>query len=361
MSVAILIVSFLAVSSFGSEVRAATMQQQWENLVAAAKKEGRLSLWGPSSADARIQIPAAFKKRFGITVDYLSGGARRLIPRVRFERRARQYNRDVAIAGSTLQLLLDEDMLEPIRPGLIHPDATDTSKWKLGRLFFVDSQQQYLLRISMYTNPLRVINTTHVKPEDVSWQGLLNPKWKGKISTQDPRGGRGAGAGNATYILYQLGEEYFTRLYKGQQIVFTGDARQQADWLARGTYPIAIGIRKASFARLKKDGFPLMMVPNTPEVPGFSTAGNGYVVLFNRAPHPNAAKLFVNWLLSRDGHEVFNRAVSQPGMRNDLDDSWAEKATILQPGWNYLDTDALDFRENIEPELVKRMQELLGK
>ena len=41
-----------------------------------------------------------------------------------------------------------------------------------------------------------------------------------------------------------------------------------------------------------------MMVPNTTEVPGFSTAGNGYVVLFNRAPHPNAAKLFVNWLLS---------------------------------------------------------------
>ena len=252
-------------------------------------------------------------------------------------------------------------MLEPIRPGLIHPDAADASKWKLGRLFFLDSEQQYILRMSMFTSPLRVINTAHVKPEDVSWQGLLNPKWKGKISTQDPRGGRGAGAGNATYILYQLGEEYFTRLYKGQQIVFAGDARQQADWLARGTYPISIGIRKASFARLKKDGFPLMMVPNTTEVPGPSATGNGYVVLFNRAPHPNAAKLFVNWLLSRDGHEVFNRTVSQPGMRNDLDDSWAEKATILRPGWNYLDTDALDFRENVEPELVKRMQKLLGK
>ena len=111
---------------------------------------------------------------------------------------------------------------------------------------------------------------------------------------------------------------------------------------------------------MKKDGFPVMMVPNTREVPGFTTAGNGYVGLLNRAPHPNAAKLFVNWVITKDGHEVFNRAVSQPGMRSDLDDSWTIKETIVQPGLNYLETDSIDFAENVEPKLIKRMKELLS-
>jgi iron(III) transport system substrate-binding protein len=252
-------------------------------------------------------------------------------------------------------------MLDPVRPVLIHPDAAVAAKWKGGGLFLLDEHQQYILRLSMYTTPLRVINTGTVKAGEVSWKGLLDPKFKGKISSMDPRGGRGAGAGNATYILHQLGEEYFTRLYVGQQIALAGDDRQQADWLGRGIYPIAIGLRKAEFATLKKDGFPVTMLPNTEDVPGYSTAGGGYVGLVNRAPHPNAAKLFINWLITQEGHEVFNRALGVPGIRSDLEYPWVFKETLLQTGWRYLDTDTRDFKENLEPKLVKRMKELLSR
>ncbi len=103
------------------------------------------------------------------------------------------------------------------------------------------------------------------------------------------------------------------------------------------------------------------MLPNTEDVPGNSTSGAGYVTLVKNAPHPHAAKLFINWLLTREGQQVFNRAMGVPALRNDLDDSWAIKETIVQPGWKYLDTNNLHFRESVEPKLIKRMKELLSK
>lgn len=338
----------------------ASEQQQWEELVSAAKKEGRLTLLGPAEPDARVQIPGAFKNRFGVTVEYIGARGQEAVARLQAEHLAGQYYFDVVIAGTQIENLRKAGAFDPIRPVLIHPDASDTSKWKLGGLFFLDPPKQYLLRLSIYTTPLRVINTDYVKPEEVSWQGLLDPKWKGKVSTYD-LSGAGTGRGQAVYLLHRFGEDYFTRLYVGQQVVTTRDRRQQSLWLARGVYPIAIALDKREYAELKKDGFPVAMLPNTKEVPGNSTSGSGYASLVKKAPHPNAARLFVNWLITREGQEVFNRAMGVPALRADLDDSWAVKETIVQPGSDYLDTDNLEFREEIEPRLIKRIRELLSK
>ena len=344
---------------FPSAAGAATWQQGWDELVAAAKKEGRLVLFGPPDPEVRVQIPALFKNRFGITVEYVGGRGQEVNARLQAEHAAGQHYFDAALGGTTLDALRKSDSLEPVRPALFHPDAQDGTKWKLGGLFFLDPAKQYLMRLSIYTTPLRVINTDQVKPEEVSWQGLLDPKWKSKISTYD-LSGPGTGRGQAVYLLHKFGEDYFTKLYRGQQVVTTRDRRQQSLWLARGVYPIAIALDKGEYAELKKDGFPVAMLPNTKDVPGNSTSGSGYATLLKRAPHPNAAKLFVNWLITREGQEVLNRAAGVPALRADLDDSWAIKETIVQPGWDYLDTDNLEFRENVEPKLIKRMQELLA-
>lgn len=335
-------------------------QQQWEELVSAAKKEGRLTLLGPAEPEARVQLPAAFKDRFGVTVEYIGARGQEAVARLQAEHLAGQYYFDVVIAGTQIENLRKTGAFEPIRPVLIHPDASDSSKWKLGGLFFLDPPKQYLLRLSIYTTPLRVINTDYVKPEELSWQGLIDRKWKGKISTYD-LSGPGTGRGQAVYLLHRFGEDYFTRLYVGQQVVTTRDRRQQSLWLARGVYPIAIALDKREYAELKKDGFPVAMLPNTKEVPGNSTSGSGYTGLVKKAPHPAATKLFLNWLITKEGQEVFNRAMGVPALRNDLDDSWVIKESIVQPGWDYLDTDNLEFREEIEPKLIKRMKELLSK
>lgn len=339
----------------------ASGQEQWSQLAAAAKKEGRLVLFGPAVPDVRVQVPAAFKERFGVTVEYIAGSGREGMARLRAEQQGGLYHFDAVImGGTTLDRIQRAEMLDPLRPLLIHPDAGEGSKWKTGGIFFLDAPKQYVMRLSMYTNPTRFINSEHVKPEDATWERLLSPKWKGKIAAHDP-GPSGSGQGHAAYILHQLGEEYFTKLYLGQQIVLTQEQRQLADWLARGTYPIAIALSTSHFARLKKDGFPVMVLPGTKEVPGFSTAGFGYAGLPKKAPHPNAAKLFINWLITKDGQEVYNRALGVPGMRTDLDESWTIREYILQLGFNYLDSDSTDYVENVEPKLIKRVKELLSK
>jgi iron(III) transport system substrate-binding protein len=326
--------------------------------VAAAKKEGSLVLFGSAAGNARVQIPAAFKEKFGITVEYVAGGARDILARLQAEQKAGQHNFDVVMAGNTIQLLQKEKMLESLASSLIHPDGTDASKWKIGRLY-LDPEQPYLVPLSMYTAPLRVINIDHVKPEEVTWQGLLQPKWRGKITALDPQ--EGAGLAYPLVILHQLGEDYFKKLYVGQQVVFTRDTRQQADWVARGTYPISLGMDKGEFARLKQDGFSVAMLPNTKDVPGISTAGTSYVGLLTEAPHPHAARLFINWLITKEGHEAFNRIAGLPGMRRDLSDSWALKETILQPGWNYLDSDAPSYQQELRPKYAQRIKELLSR
>jgi hypothetical protein len=85
-----------------STVCAASSQQQWDELVAAAKKEGRLVLFGSTEAEPRLRIPAAFRGRFGIVVEYLGGRGGEIATRIQSEQRAGQYYFDVAIAGTNL-------------------------------------------------------------------------------------------------------------------------------------------------------------------------------------------------------------------------------------------------------------------
>jgi iron(III) transport system substrate-binding protein len=335
-------------------------QQQWDQLVAAAQQEGRLAIAGPAFAQLRQQLPVDFRQRFGITVEYTGGRGAETASRLLAEQQAGLYNYDVAIVGTNLEHLYEHQALDPVRPILIHPDAADDAKWKLGGLYFLDPDGRYIMRVSSFAPPQRVINTALVRPEEASWQGLLDPKWRGRIATTDPMG-TGSGEGNASYILHALGDDYFARLYVGQQVVFTRDDRQLGDWVAHGTYPVSIGLNASEYSRLKSDGLPVAYLPNPPEAPGYLSSGSGYVGLLKNAPHPNAAKLFLNWLVSKEGQEAYNRAYGWPSARADLDDSWAVPETIPQPGLTYLDTDSVDYRQRVEPPLLRRMREILAR
>jgi iron(III) transport system substrate-binding protein len=315
---------------------------------------------GPAFAQIRQQLPVEFKQRFGITMEYTGAPGREAVSRIQTERQAGLYNFDVGLIGTTLEQLLRQDALDPIRPLLIHPDAADDAKWKLGGLHFLDPERQYIMRVSAFAPAQRVINTALVKPEEVTWAGLLDPRWRGRIATTDPVG-IGSGEGNASYILYALGEDYFEKLYVGQQVVFTRDDRQLADWVAHGTYPITIGLTASEYRRLTSDGLPVAYLANERETPGFLSSGSGYVGLLKNAPNPNAARLFLNWLISKDGQETYNRAYGWPSARTDLDDSWAVKETIPQPGLNYLDTDDPNYRRDVEPPLLRQMREILAR
>jgi ABC-type Fe3+ transport system substrate-binding protein len=83
-------------------------------------------------------------------------------------------------------------------------------------------------------------------------------------------------------------------------------------------------------AQLRKEGFPVMAA-DISDLPQSLSAGYGMMAMFNRAPHPNAAKVFVNWLASKEGMESYSRA--QGGQHVNLMSAFSHKRTLgLFPG-----------------------------
>ena len=135
---------------------------------------------------------------------------------------------------------------------------------------------------------------------------LLNPKWKGKIEARDIREA-GPGAGNTRFFYYhpELGSPFIRKLFGGMDLTLFRDFRQGPDWLATGKFAICFF---CDVDVLKQQGLPIDTFG-----PGVFKEGGGLVqqfgtlALVNRAPHPNAAKVFINWLLSRKGQIVLQK------------------------------------------------------
>jgi iron(III) transport system substrate-binding protein len=338
-------------------------EARWNALVDAAKSEGTLVMSGPPTPAVRTAVPAAFKQRFGIEVEYVGGRTTELVPRLKAERLAGQYTLDAMIAGaqSLYTDIYPDQMLDPIPPILVSPEATDPSKWLAGHPWFMDPEGQYILRLANYVSSAIAVNTEYVKPGELkAYRDLLDARYRGKISVWDPIR-PGSGWNSANYLLYALGEDYVQSLYQSQDVGASADGRQLSDWMARGRYPVSLGLGPDDIERLQKDGFPIEALTDLADAPGYVTAGFGLAVLVNRAPHPNAAKLFVNWLAMKEGNEVFNRAQVLVSTRADVDNSWAPPYIIPRKGVDYFDTYGWEFTvDGRKPEAVERLRRLTG-
>lgn len=336
----------------------------WDELVAAAKGEGRVVVIGPPFSDVREKIPAAFEKRFGVVVEYVGGRTSEAAARLRAERNAGLYTVDVTVGGvqSMATIFYREKMLAPLRPALILPEVTDGSKWKRGALWFADPEEQYVLRLANYVSPAIFINTDKVKPGELRYiRDLLDPKWKGKISTQDPTV-PGSGSNQASQFYVELGEEFVKRLYIDQKPMISSDVWQLTDWLLRGSYPIALTVDTSQVEEMEKEGLPVKALGDLEDWRQPVTAGFGLMAIFANAPHPAAAKLFANWLASKEGSEVWSRATTTASARNDIDEaSFLSPETIPRPGETYFDTYDWTYTVTKKEEARKRIKELLGR
>jgi len=339
--------------------------QTWDQLVAAAQKEGTVVVIGPAHPEIRRALPEAFKSRFGVTVEYIGGPGGIAASKIRAERAAGIYSADVALAAvQTLQTVFyAEKMLEPLRPLLILPEVTDRSKWKRGDLWFPDPEHEYVLRLFNSAAELFSINTRYVKPADMANARdlFLNPKFRGRIASHDPTV-TGTGSAFAAVMYVQLGEDFVRKLYVDQKTAISRDERQLTDWLLRGTYPIVFGADDAQIESMRKEGMPVEAVYS---IPGFSPlvlGGNGLIAVFNKAPHPNAAKLFVNWIASKDGLELYARTVKWATTRNDIDEaSFLPPEVIPKPGVEYFDGYDWDFALNTKLKVRTWLKEELAR
>jgi iron(III) transport system substrate-binding protein len=356
-----LLLTAVLLSSHPALAQSGAAQQAWDDTVAAAKREGKVVVMGPPDSQVRKLLPEAFKARFGITMEYVTGRGTDTSNKLRAERAAGVYTADAVIAGiqTMSTVLYREKMLEPLRPQLALPDVIDGSKWKKGKLWFSDPEDQYVLRLFSTVHEAFMINTEAVKLSDLhAVRELVEPKWKGKISFLDPTLS-GTGSNQAALLYTLFGEDFAKKIFIDQKPIISRERHQLTDWLLRGTYPITFGAEDGEMERLRSEGLPVQAVYGLPDMPG-SLSGGNLLAMFNHPPHPNAAKVFVNWMASREGNEIFGRALKYSPTRNDTDEAnFLPPETIPKPGVNYFDTYDWEFTVTTKEEVRRRMKELL--
>ncbi len=292
-------------------------QAEWERTVQAAKKEGALSLYLLQGDGELEAVAQHFQKKFPeIKVATTPGRGNTLAPRIMAERRAGKYLVDVYIAGTTTayEVFYRAKILSSVRAALILPDVIDESKWWLGRHHYIDPEGQYIFVYVGNVGEYVSYYTQSVAAGEIrSHWDFLRPKWKGKILSRDPKisGSQRIGL-RMFYHTPELGAEFIRRLYGEMDVTITQEIRQATDWLAHGKFAICFFC--SEILKVKAQGLPVDEFHTAQWKENRAlTAGNmGSIVLPSEPPHPNAARVFVNWLLSREGQTVFQRTVNTP-------------------------------------------------
>lgn len=316
-------------------------ETEWERTVKAAEQEGQVVVY-KISGDTEWH---AFQKRYPkIKVVLVPGSAAQIQQRLLAERRAGKYLADVVrLGGGTTTALFKAKALDPLNSTLILPEIKDAAKWLDGKHHYNDVENQFVFVYAAFPLHLLGYNNKLVDPQTLRGYGdLLDPKWKGKITIKDPRE---PGGGSPLLFLYhnpQLGPEYIKKLFAVAGLTLIRDERQQTDWLAAGKFPLALTAKATEVEEAKSQGLPVDMVnAHAFKKDGVGLeAGGTMIALPNRAPHPNAAKVLINWFLSREGQMTVQKTgPGEPGqnsLREDLPKehlpAWAQR----QPGVKYI-------------------------
>jgi iron(III) transport system substrate-binding protein len=289
-------------------------QTEWQRTIEGAKKEGQLSLYGGQEI-THPDIVAAFNKEFPfIKVLTTSGRGGDLLARIISERRADKYLADVIATGPNgPRMLYLAKALDPIAPAFILPEVTDTSKWYGGKHWYADPENQYIFIYEGTLNSTGLsYNTKLVNPGEITSYGdLLRPKWKGKILTLDPRGAVPPTQILTLYHTPSLGPDFVRRFYTDTEITFFRDRRQGTNWLATGKFPLCFLCR--DIEKVREQGLPVDVIL-ADRIKEGGTLGGGsasVLALINRAPHANAAKVFINWYLSRQGQMLWQNVMNK--------------------------------------------------
>lgn len=333
-------------------------QKKWTGMVAAAKKEGSVVVAASPSPRTRAEMEPLFMKQLGFKLEYLALGGAESNARVEREAAAGKVTIDILLSGnSELYNLLPAGRLEPVKDKIVLPEALDATKLRDNKFKYNDPEQRYFLQTMEYILPDVFINTQIIKKGTITtWKDLLKPEYQGKIASFDPRRG-GQGQAVAAYALQLFGPEFIKQLFVGQKIVYTGDRRQLGDWLARGTYPIAIAVATREIEEGRALGIHIERL--FPRDQGGVTGGSSIIKIVRNAPHPNAAAVFLNWFLTKEPQEIFQRTNDMVSRRKDIGAKGVPDYVIPVEGVKYVDTYAADYMDYY-PKAQKMLQELLG-
>jgi iron(III) transport system substrate-binding protein len=302
----------------------------FDKTVAAAKKEGKVVVAIPPSSELRTQLETAFKTQFGVEIELVPAPGPRNASRIASEYKAGVRYFDALIVGTGTAIpLVHDGMLEALEPYMILPEVKDPKNWWSGHIWEDNLKTHrflYSFIAEVGTGGLWH-NPNVAKAEELrSFDDLLNPKWKGKIGLSDPRV-PGSGQSLWSFLWDIKGEEFLRKLVQ-QELFVSRELRQVADGLAKGKLAISIGVGISQYEPFIQSGLPVRQLP-TPAEGLPASSGFGVVGIVKNPPHPNAAKVFLNWLLSKEGQDFYGKAMKASTRRLDVDTKWlAEHGSV---------------------------------
>lgn len=306
----------------------AAWQTEWDKVLEGAKKEGRVVVSIPASTELRKETEKVFKQRFGIEVELFGARGAAVVRRILEESKAGIHYFDLHIGGSESLVtgLLAEGILEPLEPWFLLPEVTEPRNWWGGHIW-VDNAKRYVYSFQAYQTESIWYHAGPMKAEKIrSFDDLLDSRWQGRIGFLDPRT-PGSGASLWSYLWQIKGEGYLKKLV-GQKMLVGRDQRLLAENLAKGNVSLTLGLTYYSLFPFLKAGLPLKPLP-TPKEGVYISGGSGNLAIIKNPPHPNAVKVFVNWLLSKEGQELFSRTMGQSTRRLDVETKWLQGYGVI--------------------------------
>ncbi len=363
--------SFAVAFAIGASSLGHANPQKWSEVQAAAKSEGKVVVAGPAIPPLRDALVAAFKKDTGIDVDWkpLVGGPGPFAAQLTREAGASAISTDVYIGGTTIcfNFIRAPNAVANLKDVLMAPDVLDTSKWRENKLViqYADPKKPgdfwCFLQLADWVMGDLFVNTRHVNPNDIkTWADILDPKYKGKIVSHDPRS-PGAGRATAGYLYSLFGEDFIRKLFKDQDAALDPSYIKPGEDLARGKYWIGIALVQASVEKLRQQGLPIQRVFPS-DGPGLLTGGFSGVAKLN-GPNPNAGTVFVNWLASKRAQEIMQCNLMEQSRRLDLTNydcipDWTKPKTgVAYPIHDYDPVHHFGAKTDV----AKKLEQVLGK
>jgi iron(III) transport system substrate-binding protein len=297
-----------------------------------------------------------------------TGNATDTVNRLLAERSSGIYTVDVGlIAHNTSQRrLVPAGALVPVEPLLIHPEVTDKSLWHGSRFYFADEEQQYVFlytarpedswRYWYHTQRITAAEIATIK----SLNDFFDPKWRGKNASLAPSDPAGLAMLIRLYVSPEAGADWVRKYLHESDVTFTGDRRVLETWLTQGRYPLQFPASSTEdLMELQKAGLPIKEGEIPKQQPGLQTSSSASSIeAFDRPAHPNAAKLFINWFLSREGQSEVQKieGTLYGSLREDIGYGSIDPSARRTPGVLYTYEEAEPWRAALANAAVAQIQ-----
>ncbi len=297
----------------GAAVGPVLAQDDWAKTVEAARKEGKLVVYTASIGSPSLKaVIKSFEQKYGISVELLEARASEVRERVRVEQAAGRFLGDVHHNGSTTTWLMTRD-------GNFQPHGPVPNIKNIIPPYEADDIRVPAEVISYGL----MINRNLVKPGDEpkSWKDILDPKWTGKILSDDYRA---LGGGAVFFVVMHdtFGKAFLEKLAT-QKPVFSRDIQNSERRVARGEYPLYLPFSLQDYNTLKS-------LPVKPIMPA---EGRPYVrfdlAMLKNAPRPNAARLFMNHYLEPEQQIIYANAGYNPVVKGVIEKTMEEIRVLL--------------------------------